>query len=149
MNTKRMFDELTGAKLSRPRLFAHVIWSLVSQAGRHSMSVGEVCKMVRGTSGIQPSAYQVKSVMAELENMRAVLFVHGSVKGRGTEVRYEAGEAIIAALICYSYGLIDSDVHDAAIQATFSLWVVQREALQAIVKYNQELDANALDESNG
>ena len=139
-----MFDELTGRKLPRPVLFAHVIWSLVSQAGRHSMSVGEVCKMVRGTSGIQPSAYQVKSVMAELKDMRAVVFVEGAQKGRGLEVRYEAGEAIIAALICYSYGLIDSGVHDAAIQATFSLWVIQREALQEIVKYNRELDESAL-----
>lgn len=112
------------------------------------MAVGEVCDLVARTSYIHPSPYQVKSCMTELRDMRAVEFVSAGVRGRGQETRYQAGEAIIAALICYSYGLTGSEVHEAAMQATFALWDNARGVLKDIADYNHQLDESALNQTN-
>lgn len=109
------------------------------------MAVGEVAKLVASTSKIKPSAYQVKSAMNDLKDMRACVFVPGINKGRGIEMRYHAHDSAIAALACFSYGLHGSDVHEAAMEATFGLWRNAREALENIETYNKELDQNALD----
>lgn len=148
MNTRKLFEDAKGAKLTRPILIAHTIWALVSQAGRSAMAVGEVCDLIAMTSTIHPSPYQVKSAMRELNDMRAVDFVNAGTRGRGNETRYQAGDAIIAALICYSYGLAGSGVHDAAMQATFALWDNARGVLKDIADYNRQLDENALDQGN-
>lgn len=142
MNTRLMFEGAQNAFLIKHQLMAHIIWALVSQAGTRPMTVGEVANLVKSTSGVKPSTYQVKKQMDLLHDMRGVYFSEAGIKGLGRETRYSATQESISALCCYSFGLVGSDVHAAALGLIESVTIASSAVIASLCEYNQSLYVN-------
>ena len=141
MNTKAMFDEAIGMRIEKRTLMAHVLWCLVSQAGRTPLGVGEVSKFVRGTSGMQPSTYQVKAIMIDLHDARAVEMVQGSWRARGYETRYKADYMAVTMLAAYSYALVGNEaIHKASVALCCEIAHLSDAKLKEMIEFNANTD---------
>jgi len=144
MNTKSMFNQAQKVKLSSLELVAHAAWSLVAQSGRPPMTVGQIQKHIALTSGIKPSAYQVRSLMQEWartdtayqHNIRQtpVAMVHG----------YTGGENAVLVLSSLVHVFWDKKELFEAISTL--TWPVRSAAIDVsnnLYAYNQDVDAAA------
>lgn len=144
MNTRLLLDTAKAERLSPMGMQAHILWALISQSGRPPMTVGEIAKVVKQTSGITPSAYQVRSVCERLSVSDTVFRQVLRNTGVASVIGYTAGENAVLMLSAFVHEFVLIPVLYDAIST--AVWPVRRQAIDvsnSIYNYNQEMDEAA------
>lgn len=141
MNTRTILEQAKKERISGEALQAHVLWALISQIGRPYMTAGEVAKMVKQTSGVTPSAYQVKSQLEKLNAMNAAFSQTIRQAPLGPVRGYHASDNAIGLLLCYQYHFAKNTVlWDAVQNCVKPALDASIEVINAICKFNREMD---------